>query len=957
MLSHLFPKAALVCLLSTATLSPLVSRAQSKEAKLPVDSKVTIGKLPNGLTYYIRPNNKPEKKVELRLVVNAGSILENDDQQGLAHFMEHMNFNGTKNFPEIKLVDFLQSIGVEFGADLNAYTSFDETVYILPIPTDKPGNLESGFQVIEDWAHNANLTDKDIDDERAVVLEESRMGKGAQDRMMKKYLPKVLAGSQYANRLPIGKDEILKTFKYETIRSFYRDWYRPDLMAVMVVGDVTVPQAKALIEKHFSGIKNPAKPRERKAFEVKPYTDASAMVVTDKEATNYMFQMVFSARKEDKEVTVNDYRSKMVRSIFNSLLNRRLQELTQVATPPFIFAGAGAEGGYARGYENFNLIAIASSDIETAVNAAVGELVKAQEHGFTGSELEIVKKQMLNGMEKAYNERNTTESGQIVDEYVRNFLTQEPIPGIEQEYKYAQQMLPGITLEEVNAEAKKWLAKENSSEYFALVTGPDNKQMKVPTDMELKTMVGNALNQKVTANAEKKVVDNLLEKEPVAGKIVSEAVDKELNATTYTLSNGVKVTVKATDFKTDEIIMSAVKQGGDNNYGPEDKANAKFMTDIIESMGYGQFTPTQLTDALSGKTIGLLPRMTDVSAKLDGNSSVKDFESLMQLTHLQLTEPRRDEALFNGFTGKMKMQLQFMGSNPQYAFIDTLGKALYNNDPRRPIMVPTAADMDKIKMDRVLEIYKNEFSNADGFHFFIVGNISEGTLKPLLEKYIASLPVKGTKPSFKDNGLRTVKGNTKFEFKKGQEQKSLVLSIYSGEMPYSEELALQTDMIGEILSIKVIEQIREQMGAIYGGGFGGEFERDPYPHYSLSGQFPCGPENVDPILKKAAEEIEEIKTHGPSVKDLDKVKLAKLEKRRESIKTNGYWAAKLEQLMFWNYSKQRFLNGEAEVNKITVADIKATANKLFDGKNSFIAILNPEVIETKKAEKTQGTGK
>lgn len=947
MLRRVFSKVALALLLAGVSFSPLATLAQTKEAKLPVDPKVKIGKLPNGLVYYIRQNNKPEHKVELRLAVNAGSILENDNQQGLAHFMEHMNFNGTKNYPKNKLVDFLQSIGVEFGADLNAYTSFDETVYILPIPTDKPGNLDKGFQVLGDWAHNANLTETDINEERNVVLEESRLGKGAQDRMSKKYLPKLLAGSRYADRLPIGKDDILKNFKPEVIRAFYHDWYRPDLMAVAVVGDVNVAEAEALIKKYFGDIKNPANERKREEFAVPAYTDASAMVVTDKEATNYMFQLVFSARKEEKEVTLGDYRKKMVNQLFTQILNRRMQELTRSANPPFAYAVAYTDS-WVRGYESLALIAAPSTDIETAVNASVAELVKAREFGFTNSEMDIAKKEMLSNIEKAYNERNTTESGNLVDEYVRNFLVQEPIPGIENEYKYYQDFIPGITLEEVNAEAKKWLSKADNKEYFALVTGPDSKQMKVPTDMELKTMVGAALEQKVTANAEKVVAQNLLDKQPAPGKIVSEASDKELGSTTYTLSNGLKVTVKKTDFKSDEIIMTAVKKGGASNYGPEDKSNTKFLPDVIEAMGYGQFTPTALTDALSGKTIGLLPKMGEITTEIEGNSSVKDFESLMQLTYLQLTEPRKDEGLYGGFINTMKMQLKFLSSNPQVAFVDTLGKVVYHNDPRRPIMIPTIADVEKINMDRVLDIYKNEFSNADGFHFFIVGNVDENTIKPMLEKYIASLPTKGTQPSFKDNGLRPITGNNRLNFKKGEEQKSLVISIHGGEMPYTENLALQTDMIGELLSIKVIEEIREQMGAIYGGGFNGNFEKEPYAHYSISGQFPCGPENVEPILKKAEEEIAALKANGPSQKDLDKVKLAKLEKRKESIKTNNYWANKLQQLIFWDYSKQRFLNFESELNKITAADIKATANKLFDGKNSFTGVLLPEVIKEKK---------
>lgn len=956
MLRKTFSGLALACFLAGATLSPLVTLAQTKEAKLPVDPKVKVGKLPNGLTYYIRPNSKPEKKVELRLVIDAGSILENDDQQGLAHFMEHMNFNGTKNYPKNKLVDFLQSIGVEFGADLNAETGFDHTEYILPIPTDRPGNLESGFQVIEDWAHNANLTEEDINAERGVVLEESRSGKGAEDRMGKKYLPKLLGGSQYAVRLPIGKDEILKNFKPEAIRSFYRDWYRPNLMAVAVVGDITVAQAEALIKKHFSGLKNPAQPRPRKDFGLPPYTESSAMVITDKEATNYRFQLVFSSHKSKKQVTLGDYREDIVKSLVTSMLNRRFQELTQTAKPPFAFAGADMES-IIRNEESLGMIAIPTDNIETTVNTSIAELVKARDFGFTASELEIVKKQTLSRVEKQYNERNTTESANLVEEYVRNFTVQEPIPGIENEYRYYQDIVPGIKIEEVNAMAKKLLSKEQTGEFFAFITGPDAKQMKLPTDMELKTMVDGALSQKVTANAEKVVAKQLLDKEPVAGKITGESVDKELGATTYTLSNGVKVTVKKTDFKSDEIVMTAVKKGGMNNYGVEDKANAQFLSQVIETMGYGQFTPTALTDFLSGKTVGLNPKMDEISSGLDGKSNVKDFESLMQLTYLQLTEPRKDDDLYKGFMSTMKMQLQFLSSNPQVAFIDSLGKFMYHNDPRRPVRIPTIEDLDKINVDRCIDIYKNEFSNADGFHFFIVGNVDEKTIKPLLEKYIASLPVKGTTPSFKDNGLRMITGNNRMDFRKGQEQKSLVISMYEAEAPYSESLDLQADMVGQILTIKVLEQIREQMGAMYSGGMSGDMVRYPYSHFTLQGGFPCGPENVDPIVKKSAEEVNDIKTQGPEQKDLDKVKLAITEKRKEGLKTNTYWNGQLERLMFWGYSKENFLNYDKELAKITAADIKSTAGKMFTGNNSFVGVLYPEKIEAPKENKAQGTGK
>lgn len=948
MLKQMLKKSALGCFLLGTLMSTTAVQAQDLSAPIPTDSKVESGKLANGLTYYIRPNSKPENKVELRLVVNAGSILEDDTQLGLAHFMEHMNFNGTKNFEKNDLVDYLQSIGVDFGADLNAYTGFDQTVYILPIPTDKPGNLEKGFQIIEDWAHNALLTDKDIDEERNVVLEESRLGKGADDRMAKKYLPKMLSNSRYADRLPIGKDEILKNFKHDEVRRFYRDWYRPNEMAVIVVGDITVEKAKEMINKHFAGLTNPANQRERIYPEVKPYSEASAMVLSDPEATNFEFNIMFSSRKKTEEKTLKDYRDYLIRNLFNQMLNKRFQDLSQSATPPFVFA-VSYIGGYARGYESLALIAIPASDINTAINATIAELLKAQQYGFTNTELELAKKNMLSSVEKQYNERNTTESGRYVNEYIQHFLDKEPYPGIENEYQYAKEMLPTITLEEVGKEANNWIATDKTKEYFALVTAPEKEDQKLPTDAELLKTVQSAFQQKVTAHEEKKVAEKLLKQDPTPGKIVSETKNEKLGTITYTLSNGIKVTVKSTDFRSDEILFRGIKPGGYNNYGAEDKANTKFLSEVMESMGYGDFTPTDLNNALSGKTIELQQKMDEISNLVEGSSSIKDFPTLMELAYLQLTEPRLDEDLYKGFMGKMKTQLMFLKSNPQVAFIDTLIKKMYNNDPRRPIAVPTTEDINSIDAARVIEIFKNEFTNADGFHFFLVGNVDESNLKPLLEKYIASLPVKGKKPSFKDNGLRMVSGTQKFIFKKGSEQKSLIFGAYHGEVAYSEDLALQTDMLGEILNIKVIEEMREKMGAIYGGGFNASMKRDPYPHYTIMLQLPCGPNNVDPLLQAANEEIDRIRKNGPEEKDLAKVKASILEKHRENLMKNNYWMSKLQQILYWNYSEERFLNAEDVVNKITVNDIKATADKLFSG-HQFIGVLYPEKIEAEKAD-------
>lgn len=928
------------CLLAgSLTFAGATTFAQDLKSTLPTDPHLLTGKFANGLTYYVRPNQKPEKKVELRLVVKAGSILEDNDQQGLAHFMEHMNFNGTKNFQKNELVNYLQSIGVEFGADLNAYTAFDQTVYILPIPTDKPGNLEKGFQIIEDWAHNALLTDKDIDDERGVVLEESRLGKGADDRMLKKYFPKYAAGTKYAERLPIGKDSILKTFKYETIRRFYKDWYRPDLQAVAVVGDIDTATAMKLLRTHFATLTNPKGEKPRNYITAAARTKSDAMVVTDKEATSSDLQLMFSHTKKMVEKTIGDYRSNMVRALALQMLNRRFSDLSQSSNPPFLYAGAGFDN-LIQGYESFVVNAGFGADgPDKAMKAVTAELIRAKKFGFTEGELALAKKEMMSGMDKLYNERNTTNSGSYINEYTRNFLDAEPVPGIENEYQYYKNLLPGIQLAEVSKQPVQWMLNMNT---FTLITAPEKADVKLPDDAALLAMTKAGFGQEVAAKAEEKIANSLMTTIPTPGKVVSTVKEDGLDATTYTLSNGIKVTIKATDFKSDEIMLKGVKQGGTGSYGVADKQNAAYITDVIEEMGIGDFSPTDLEKILAGKTVSISSDMTDIEDVLSGGSSIKDFETLMQLTYLYIMHPRKDEALFNAFKEKQKQQLQFLSANPRVAFADTMIKTLYNNNPLAKIAVPTVQDIDKINLDRALEIYKAEFAPADGYHFFIVGNVDAQKVIPLLETYLGSIPVQNKTVAYKDNGVRPVSGEHTLKIKKGTEKQSLIIAQYYGETTYSDDLALKAQALSEVLNIKVVEDLREKLGAIYGGGFSASVSRLPYQRYSIGMQLPCGPENVDKLIAAANEEIKELKEKGPDQKDLDKVKATWHEQHRTAVKENKYWMGSLESILFWGKDKNTILQYDSRVDKLTPADIQQTAQQLFNGKNQFTAILYPE---------------
>ena len=907
---------------------------------IPVDPNVKIGKLENGLTYYIRQNKKPEQKVELRLVVNTGSIMEDDDQQGLAHLAEHMAFNGTIRFKKNDIISFLQSIGVAFGNDLNAYTGFNETVYILPIPTDKPGNLDKGFQILEDWAHNITFNDEDIDGERPVVLEESRLGKGAEDRMFRKIYPKIFAGSLYGKRLPIGLDSIIKNHKYEVLRRFYKDWYRPNLMAVIVVGDIEPAKAEEMVKKHFTGLVNPPTIRQRTNAEVFPYTKNEGAVVTDKEATDYSLLFNYSFLPTSPSVTIGDYRKDIVKNIFSTILNQRLRELTQKENPPFLFASAYF-GSYARGYESFGGdIGVGNSDPVIGLEAFVTEIERAKKYGFTEPELDRVKKSLLNGMERAFNERNKTESQNYVGEYIRNFLVQEPTPGIEKEYEYYKELIPSITLDEVNALAK---SLNNSSNKFIALTGPDPAAGKIlPTGDELLTKADAVEKTGIKPYEEKVLAISLLTNLPKSGKIISTKKNAYLGTSELTLNNGVSVTLKSTDFKNDQVLMSAVRPGGKNNYGLKDKYNAEYATAIVSSMGIGDFSPVDLRKVLAGKTASANPVFTSTTEGISGNSSLKDVETMFQLMYLYFTSPRKDTSLFRSFIQKNKSQTAMLGANPQMAFIDTLYKTMFNNNPLAPVAIPKSENFDKIDLEKALQIYKERFGDVNGMHFTFVGSFKEVELKPLIEKYIASLPSTTKKFSYADNKLRPVKGKVNLNFNKGQEQKSLILAIYSGEMPYSEDLDLKAAAISEILNIRIIEELREKIQGIYGGGIFAQFERLPYPHYSFFLQLPGGPEKVDTLLFAAKKEIEILKKYGPSQENLNKVKQQWIEQNKVSIKENGTWLNALQSFKFPGEDPKRFVEYVKFVNALTVKDVQNAARVLLSGANVVTGILRPE---------------
>ncbi len=908
-------------------------------SKLTIDPNVKIGKLSNGLTYYIRKNVKPEKKVQLRLAINAGSILEDADQQGLAHMMEHMNFNGSTHFPKNELVSYLQSIGVQFGADLNAYTGFDETVYILPIPTDDSLKVDKGFTILEDWAGNATLSVEEIDKERGVVLEESRLGKGANERMRNKYFPLLLNGSKYSERLPIGKDSILKNFKAESLIRFYKTWYRPNLMAVIVVGDIDPAYAEKEIIKHFSHFKNPANAKPRpKEIAIAERKVAASMVLTDKEQPRNILQ-VFNYVEKDKTIsTWNDYRESIIENLFNTIISQRFSEMTQQPNPPFIF-GTATFGGFIRGYRSFMNIALLNDrPVKDAIDALITGTESVKKYGVLPTELERAKSSLLNQIESAYKDKDKTESAELVGVYLNNFLTNSPAIGISDKTNFIKQILPTISLTEVNALTKRM---ETTQGKFSLLMASDKSKNPLPTDKELNALIDAAHLIPVKAYEEKAVAKTLLDKAPIAGKVVNETLNKALGTINWELNNGITISIKQTDFSNDEIKMDAWRWGGITKYPVEDKMNVTIATTAIQVMGIRDLSPTDLRKFLSGKTVSATPYLNPNDEGIEGSSSVKDFETFLQLVHLYFTQPRLDSSLFKGFISSQKSSIENMKANPNFYFADTLNKIQYKDHPWAPNF-PSAADYDKINLARAFAIYKEIYGNAYGMHFTFVGNIDPIKVKPLIESYLGSLPGTAKEIKFNDVGLRPVKGLVEAYVNKGAAKQSRVTIIFSGESKYSLDESLKLDALTEVLNIKIIETLREQMSGIYGGGMRGSLINRPYNNYNITIGFPCGPENVDKLTTALFKILNDAIEKGIEQKDLDKVKETLKKQNQDRLTRNEFWLDALSKAFIEKDDPTWHLEYTQKVDALTTNELQQLAKKYFDMKNYIKAVLNPE---------------
>ena len=903
---------------------------------IPTDPDVKVGKLPNGLTFYIRKNAEPKNRAELRLVIRAGSVLETDAQQGLAHFMEHMEFNGTKNFPKNELVNFLQSSGVRFGADLNAYTSFDETVYQLPVPTDSANVFEQSMQILEDWAHNASLDSVEIDKERGVILEERRLGQGAQQRLRDKWFPLVLNNSIYANRLPIGKEDVLKTFKPALLRQFYHDWYRPDLMAVVAVGDFDVAKVEAMIREKFGRIPAVASAKPRPEFAIAPHKDTKVVIVTDNEQPNTVIQIIYK-RPEIKERTLSDLRASLERSLFNAMLGNRIQELTQKADPPFVY-GASNYGSFLGNLDAFTSFAVArDGDVQRAIKAVLDENARVKKFGFTTTELARAKNDLLTGVEQAYKERDKTRSASYVNEYVQNFTDGDPYVNTGFYYQFVRQNLAGLSLKAINALVNQFITNENRA---VVITAPESAKAKLPTVAEVIGYINNA-GTDVTAYVDQTLNKPLLPTMPTPGPVVNERKIADIGVTEWTLKNGVRVVLKPTDFKNDQILFTGTSFGGTSLYDLNDFMSARFASTLVTLGGIGAFNQIQLGKFLAGKSVSVSPYISELSEGISGQATPRDLETALQLTYSYFTQVRRDPDVVKGFLSNQRsfLQSQLATLTPAKVFQDTVQVTLGNHNPRRLPLKP--ADLDKIDLDRAVTIYNERFANAGDFTFFFVGNYDEKTLRPLVEKYLGSLPATGKNEQFNDLGIRIPAGQISKTVYKGVDPKSTVQLIFSGPFVWSTENTTQVDALAEALEIKLIETLREEESGVYGVSASGSYSKYPVPRYTMRINFGCAPENVEKLITSTMATIDNLKKNGADAKDIAKFKAESQRETENQLRDNNFWLSYLSSQYFNGDDPTDVLRESEQLKKVTVESTKAAANTYF-GSNLVRLVLMPE---------------
>jgi len=912
---------------------PVDAKAAIEEA-LPLWPEVTHGKLANGLSYSILHHEKPEKRAFLWLAVNAGAVLEDDDQRGLAHFDEHMAFDGTAHFQKSAIIDYIEKIGMRFGADLNAYTNFDQTVYQLEVPTNDKQFLSRGLDVLRDWASEVTYDPAEVERERGVVLEEWRLGRGANQRLFDKQARVLFAGTRYAERLTIGLDAVIKTAPREALQRFYKDFYRPDLMSVIVVGDVDPKWIEQEISTRFSDLANPEKERARlRSGEIT--ANGTRISIESDHELQQISATVYNLIPERKETTLKDFRRSLVEQLYSSMLSERLDEVRRAPDSPLRSASAGIFSltreidSLARAGE------VKSGKVDEALRALFTEVLRVEKHGFSKSELERGRAQLARGYEESSAREKTTSSRDLTEELVRNFITGEFVVGAKAEAELAANILPAITLEELNHAGAPFSGDKNR---VILISGPD--PTKLPDQAHVEKLIAEVQSQPLEAWDDGANTGPLMATAPKPGTIVAEKkLGEALGITEWTLSNGARVLVKLTDFEEDSVMIQGLAAGGTALSSDKDFNTARFAFNAVEEGGLGTFSPVALRKVLTGKNASAVVFTTEQERMVVGGGSAKDLETSLQLLYLRFAAPRIDRAAFTTWktTAIERYTEQLRSPAAQFDRLST--GALYDNNPRR--MPATAQDLEPLQLDQAFAYYKDKTSDLSGFIFFIVGSVDLPSLKPLVETYLASLPGGGKKEAEKDLKVRKVAGVVEKTWKLGEAPKASVTLDFHGDEAWSRDKERDLFILGRVLQIRLREVLRNDLGAVYGVSAGGGLSRSPYQERSFAIHFGCDPSNVDKLVAATRAELKEVKEHGATEAVLAKVREAYLRERETSLRQNGYWAGRLATLYRYGDDPALILDSASTIARMTPANVQAAAKLLLDDKQVYEAIMLP----------------
>ena len=884
---------------------------------IPIDKNVKIGKLDNGLTYYIRKNNWPENVANFYIAQRVGSIQENEDQRGLAHFLEHMAFNGSEHFPDSALLDFTRRIGVDFGRDLNAYTSIDQTVYrICDVPTKRVTALDSCILVLKDWSNGLTLKGEEIEKERGVIHQEWQLGEGPTQRIIQKLLPRLYPGSKYGERLPIGLMSVVDGCNPQVLRDYYHKWYRPDNQAIIIVGDVDVDHCEQVIKDLW-------KNSEMQYGQILVFMKHDATKPEEKVGIDYLIQ---------------DYCIDLISLMFDM----RTQEAAQKPDCPFVYASA-SYGEYllSKTKEAFQLAGVPKEgkDLETLA-AIYREAQRVKQYGFTPSEFDRAKEEYMSRLEKQYTNRNKIKNSEFGDQYRDHFLANEPIPSIEEYYEIMKQMAPMIPLEAVNQALQQELISNNDSNLVVAFFAPDREGYALPTEKQMAEAINAVRTEKIEPYVDNVKNEPLIAPEamPKAGKIAKETENKELGYKELTLSNGARVILKKTDFKDDEIQFQAMAKGGNGLYGKADYDNLQLFSTIMQTSGLGNFSNTELQKALYGKQAAVSMSMNNYYQVLGGQTVPKDIETLMQLIYLNFTNVKKDEEAYKSIMGQIEVVLKNRNLSPETAFSDSVAVTIYNHERRfAPLTVET---LKGVNQDRIMQMAKERFSNAGEFVFYFVGNFDEATLRPLIEQYIASLPSQKKATGWKEVPS-FVKGKVQNKFNRKMESpKASAYEAWHMPVAYTAENEVLVDAAGQVLTMVYLKDIREDASAAYSVSAQGGIRRLGDNTIALmQAQCPMDPKKADTALKLLAKGMADNSQRVDDEK-VQKVKETMLKTYDEQVKTNGFWMNYIDEYV---WTGKNLVKGQREaIESLTPQKIAAFLKKLVDSGNHVEVIMLPE---------------